>query len=277
ACRRRAVRGSVVDVEGSGSASASYCEGGDLGSSVALGNGDVADRDVADAPRGVGVGDGANALALDDGAAVGRAQQVDEKRLIGFDGRVTVDGHRNGLAKIAGGEAHRACWLRDIVAAGRCRAVGRGIADVEGCGSAGSSYCEGGDLGSSVALGNGDVVDRDVADAPRGVVVGDGANALALDDGAAVGRAQQVDEKRLIGFDGRVTVDGHRNGLAKIAGGEAHRACWLRDIGAAGPCRAVGRGIADVEGCGSAGSSYCEGGDLGSSVALGNGDVVDRD
>ena len=70
--------------------------------------------------------DGAEALALDDGTAAGRARQIDEERLIGFDGRVAVDGHRNGLGEIASGEAHRAGRLRDIVAAGRGRAVRRG-------------------------------------------------------------------------------------------------------------------------------------------------------
>src|SRR5256885_11718176 len=56
-------------------------------------------------------GDGADALALDEGATVGRAQKVDEVGLIGLDGRVAVDGHRNGLGEIAGGKAQRAARL----------------------------------------------------------------------------------------------------------------------------------------------------------------------
>ena len=85
-------------------------------------------------------------------------------------------------------------------------------------------------------------------------------SALALDDGAAVGRAHQVDEKRLIGFDGRVAVDGHRYGLGEIAGGEAHSAGRLATSRCRrSPCRPPWH-RSTVEGRGSAGPAHREGG-----------------
>src|SRR5437762_2626213 len=128
-----------------------------------------------------------------------------------------------------------AASLTDIVSAGGRAAIGGGVGQIKRCGPAAPSYRKAGDRCPRIALCDRDIVDRDVADARRGgVVVGDGADALALDEGATVGRAQKVDEVGLVGLHGRVAVDGHRNGLGETAGGNAHRAARLTVIVTAG-------------------------------------------
>ena len=127
------------------------------------------------------VGDGTKTRALGDGAAVGRTRQIDKERLVGLIDRVASDRHRHRLRRGAGSEVERARGRHVVggaAGAGRCRAIRGGVVHGKGR-AAGVADREGGDLGSRVTLCDGDVVDRDVADARRGVVVGDGADALA--------------------------------------------------------------------------------------------------
>src|SRR5256885_9815521 len=97
-------------------------------------------------------GDGADALALDEGATVGRAQKVDEVGLVGLHGRVAVDGHRNGLGEIAGGKAQRAARLTDIVNAGGRAAIGGGGGQSKNRGAPPPRYGGRVDLGFPVTL-----------------------------------------------------------------------------------------------------------------------------
>src|SRR5262249_15285622 len=149
------------------------------------------------------------------------------------------DRHGDGLAGLARGEGEGAAG-GDVVAAGGGGAVGRGVIHGHGLrGGEGQRHVEGGVGRTAVAL-----VDVGVTDPqPRGVVIDDGAVALAGGDVGVLG-AGEVDRERLVRLDRGVADDVHGDVLARLAGGEGQGAAGGVVV-AAGGGGAVGGGVVD--------------------------------
>ena len=109
------------------------------------------------------VGDGADALTVADGGAVGRIRQNDVEGLVRLHLGVAIDRDRDRLRVLVGPEMQRVGG-RDIVAVGDSGGpVGGGVVHVKCCRAAAAGDREGCHLRPAVALADRDVVDRDRA------------------------------------------------------------------------------------------------------------------
>ena len=108
------------------------------------------------------------------------------------------------------------------------------------------------------------------------IIVGDGAETLAVADGGAVGRIRQTDVEGLVRLHLGVAVDRDRDRLRVLVGPEMQRVGG-RDIVAVGDSGGpVGGGVVHIKCCRAAAACDREGRRLRTAVALADRDVIDR-